>query len=365
MTASKKQSRRILTTLRKIAGANTVFYLMPPIMFVLFLGTVQQHSMGLFDAHQKYFSSAFFWIGPVPFPGGYVLIGLLSLSLLVKFILFSDWSLKKSGIILSHFGALILLFGGLITAIDQRESFMMIAEDTQNPYLYDYYETETLAYEDGQRHELSALPFKAEILSHCDNCAIKKREEVGNPTDAPLKAMARFMALEPKPREVQAEENLSGVTLQISDAQDDQDGIYITFLSMPKPITITHDDKTYQIVHSRKMRSLPFSLRLDDFEKKSHPGMMMAKGYSSDVTVIDDGIEWPTTISMNEPLRYKGYTFYQSAFEQTPETEITILSVVENDGRLFPYIGTLILALGLLLHFALKLMSKRKEALKT
>jgi len=45
---------------------------------------------------------------------------------------------------------------------------------------------------------------------------------------------------------------------------------------------------------------------------------------------------------MNKPLRYKGYTFFQSAYERDQSgEEITILAVVENKGRIFPYLGTI------------------------
>ena len=85
----------------------------------------------------------------------------------------------------------------------------------------------------------------------------------------------------------------------------------------------------------------------------------MAKSYHSDVIVNDGDINWETRIEMNKPLRYKGYTFFQSSFDQSEEGEITILSVVKNEGWLFPYIGTIILAIGLLLHIILTFNRRR------
>ncbi|SVA41121.1 uncharacterized protein METZ01_LOCUS93975, partial [marine metagenome] len=60
-------------------------------------------------------------------------------------------------------------------------------------------------------------------------------------------------------------------------------------------------------------------------------------------------------IQMNEPLRYKGYTFFQSSFIEGPEGETTVLAVVKNYGRLFPYISSIIMCIGLLFHLSLKL----------
>ena len=69
---------------------------------------------------------------------------------------------------------------------------------------------------------------------------------------------------------------------------------------------------------------------------------------------------------MNEPLRYKGYTFFQSSFIEGPEGETTVLAVVKNYGRLFPYISSIIMCIGLLFHLSLKLpelFKKFKERL--
>ena len=56
---------------------------------------------------------------------------------------------------------------------------------------------------------------------------------------------------------------------------------------------------------------------------------------------------------MNNPLRYNGETFYQSGFASDPKTgeRQTTLTVVANRGWMIPYIGCMIVAVGLLAHF--------------
>ena len=61
---------------------------------------------------------------------------------------------------------------------------------------------------------------------------------------------------------------------------------------------------------------------------------------------------------MNQPLRYKGYSFYQSSYIDANGTEFTVLAVVNNIGRLFPYISTIIIALGILAHLVQHLRAK-------
>ena len=53
---------------------------------------------------------------------------------------------------------------------------------------------------------------------------------------------------------------------------------------------------------------------------------------------------------MNEPLRHKGYTFFQASFIDDTEIETTVLATVKNYGRLFPYISSIIMSVGLLIH---------------
>jgi len=65
-------------------------------------------------------------------------------------------------------------------------------------------------------------------------------------------------------------------------------------------------------------------------------------------------LSWPARIEMNQPLRYRGYTLYQSAFIDTPEKEMTVLAVSRDDGQFIPYLGTLIMGLGLLLHLFIR-----------
>lgn len=357
-----------------LAQADFVFYLMPVLIILLIAGTYAQREIGLYAAHQMFFASFIIWLGAIPLPGGYLILGLLTLNLTLKFVFFSDWNWKKAGIALSHLGALILLIGGLLTALVAKENYMMIPEGEETPYTYDYIQRElmifknnnllyAIPYEDITKGNIIPLkiPLQIKTIEKCENCNIVKREESKDFNEQkPYRSMAQFMAFESKPKEKDPEADLAGITMEIKGLQNDQNGIYVVFDAMPKPIEITHDKDTYTLIFGKAQTKLPFSVRLIDFQKETYPGMEKAKSYSSDIIVIDNGVEWPTRIEMNKPLRYKGYTFFQSSFEQTPETEITILSVVKNESWLFPYIGTAILGIGLLLH-CLLIMNGRKR----
>ncbi len=86
----------------------------------------------------------------------------------------------------------------------------------------------------------------------------------------------------------------------------------------------------------------------------------MAKSYTSTLMVTDGATSWPAIIRMNDPLRYRGYTLYQSGFDTSGDKPYTVLVAVENKGRIFPYLATLIITLGLIFHLGVTLWQKRK-----
>lgn len=60
---------------------------------------------------------------------------------------------------------------------------------------------------------------------------------------------------------------------------------------------------------------LGFSVRCDDFNVSYYPGTMRPKDYNSDLVVLEHGKEvLKKKIEVNDPLTYKGLTFYQSSY---------------------------------------------------
>ena len=97
--------------------------------------------------------------------------------------------------------------------------------------------------------------------------------------------------------------------------------------------------------------TLPFSLTLQNFKQNYYAGTNIAQKYESDLMINESQHSWPALIEMNAPLRYKGYTFYQSSVLTLPNNEAaSVLNVVDNPGWLFPYIATGLLFIGLAFH---------------
>jgi len=95
---------------------------------------------------------------------------------------------------------------------------------------------------------------------------------------------------------------------------------------------------------------LPFGIKLRDFVLERYPGSNSPSSYASEITVIDtlSKTEMPYRIFMNNILKYEGYRFFQSSYDQ--DEQGTILSV-SNDywGTTITYIGYFMLMFGMLL----------------
>lgn len=104
-----------------------------------------------------------------------------------------------------------------------------------------------------------------------------------------------------------------------------------------------------------------FPIKLEEFKLGKYPGTQRAASYSSVVTVPNLGT---TEITMNEPLKFNGYTFYQASFQQDPSGQptATILSVNYDPGRWIKYLGSLLIVFGsILLFYFRKYYAKAKK----
>ncbi len=122
---------------------------------------------------------------------------------------------------------------------------------------------------------------------------------------------------------------------------------------------------------------MPFKVRLNDFQMEKYPGSENPSSFASEVTVLDGETQFPYRIFMNNVLDYKGYRFFQSSYQISPDgKEATILSVnADFWGTLITYIGYFVMSLGMILtlfwrgsHFSklrevLSSIEKRKASL--
>ncbi len=116
------------------------------------------------------------------------------------------------------------------------------------------------------------------------------------------------------------------------------------------PLRLFTETHVLVFMYQHRRLNLGFDLILNQFRIGRYQGTRQAMSYESDVTVNE---KEKTTISMNEPLKYNGYTFYQSSFQENEAGEpiISVLSVNHDPGRPWKYLGSFLVILGALLMF--------------
>jgi hypothetical protein len=160
-------------------------------------------------------------------------------------------------------------------------------------------------------------------------------------------------ALQPKPYDKELENNSPGGVFQLQGG-DGGDVDILLYGGEKEPLVIDNGKNTYYVKLRRRRSPLPFMLKLKDFQMEYHPNTEMARSYKSQVEVITHGVSREALISMNEPLRYKKFTLYQSSyFIDRFKREHSTLAVVKNSGRLLPYIATFVTFAGLAIHLLL------------
>lgn len=346
-----------------IAGPDLFFFSLFWLMFLVIAGTLAQRDIGLYQAQQKYFSSFILMFGPVPLPGASLVMAVIFLGLLAKLLFRSRWNRAMLGVNITHLGSILLLLGGFLTAVFSQEGNMAIQEGAELGYFADYHDVELAVIDTAPSdHDLvtvfeegwlkqgsvmshSSLPFRIEVLEMHRNVEVT--------------------SLRPLPLDKEDYRNRAGLLLRISGAGARSDGTYAVFEQMPVLQTIKTEKGEYVVDVRKARRRLPFAIRLIEFQKENYPATEMARNYRSVVEVKDGAVTQRSLIQMNEPLRYKGYTFYQSSFAEDGQMKTSVFSVVRNFGALFPYVSSLIMCIGLLIHLVSKLpaLVSRKAAM--
>ena len=349
------------------------------LMILVFIGTVDQKYIGLYQAQKKYFSSMILWLWYIPLPGGLLTMLLLTLNLSAFFFKKNVWNKNKLGVLIVHFGSILLLIGGGLTYLFSNEGAMQLTTTkTKTNFIQSYHDKEltiinldeyndSLEYtnfsdnilNDGNILSYKTLPFEIEILKYCVNSKLN----INDNTQLENKGkIAKNYDVECIQSKIEDSENQSAVKIKLTSLNDleknDSDGIYISRLESGQNVQkIEHSGFEYIIILQPKRTYLPFEIELIEVNKVNHPNSKIAKSYSSQVNVLDQNNSKRKLITMNNPLRFKGYTFYQAHYEEdiTTGEKTSVLAVVKNFGRLFPYISSIVMCLGILIQIFIRM----------
>ncbi len=204
------------------------------------------------------------------------------------------------------------------------------------------------------------LPFDVEVLDYHANSKLRKaREKDDNPATA---GAGKTYVLEPvragSGTDAMQKVDLPGAYVKLIGKDNGAPlGTYLVSWHL-HPQTVEVDGKPYSIALRYKRVYKPYTVELLDVRKDDYLGTNTPRNFSSDVQMIDPAhhVDRQVHIWMNNPLRYAGDTLYQSSYDEGPP-ERTVLQVVKNTGWMIPYVGCMIVAVGMLAHFSLTLIN--------
>lgn len=392
-------------------------------ILLVFLGTLAQVDEGLYGAQAHYFKQ---WLvvgvnvfgkkAPLVLPGGYLLGTLLLVNLVAGHIYRFRFSRQKLGIHLAHAGIVLLLVGQLATDMLARETEMRFTEGEKRNYSESSRDYELVfasggrvtavaakLLQAGQEFQINSLPFRfrvdrfypnssptfrAPMMSHgpafstnglANDFDFAEQPEVKSMDDKNIPTV--FLTLS-GPGGTLGSWVVSGWGADISSLQSIQ-GFYANQIGqmmarqivdrLTTPQSFTCNGHAFSVVLRPARERHDFYLTLLKATHTVYPGTDIPKDFRSRVRIDNPatGEKREVEISMNHPLRYGGYTFYQYQMtagqmaERAGVASSSVLSVVRNPSWLTPYFGCGLVAVGLVIQFLShlgKFINRRKHA---
>lgn len=373
---------------KMLASLKLTVVLLALAMLLIFVGTIAQTRLGVWQAVDAYFRSWVAMVDPglfvrgdgtdirIPIPGGLAIAAAMIVNLLSAHAVRFKATRKRIGVLVLHAGLIVLLAGEFVTGFLADEGLMAIDEGDTSSFIQDIRNAELAfidrrdpdhdrvvtvpgwmlarAAADGESITDARLPFTVRVESWFPNSALFRADGDTPATDGiGLDARA-----EPAPR-------VTGV----EGAQSDTPAAYVTLLhdgeeigtwmvsaALIDPQRVEVGDESLWLALRYRRTYLPFTLHLNDFRHDIFTGTTIPKNFSSDIRLVDPARETDREVRiwMNNPLRYAGLTFYQASYK--PDGSGTVLQVVRNPGWLLPYIACVLVGGGMTWHFAQSLI---------
>jgi hypothetical protein len=390
---------RILTP---VASLRLTVWLMALSLVLVFCGTLAQVDQGIWTVLNTYFRSLLVWVplqlfvefgqiffglsptlrlpGAFPFPGGWLLGGLLLTNLLAAHLVRFKLSWKRSGILILHAGLVVMMVSEFITGSFAVEGMMTIEEGHSSNFVELRHASELAMINpsDSKTDDVvvipgsilrkgglirnNFLPFDVEVVKYMPNSTLRNLPSDGTSNPATTGVGLEGMAVEKSEASGTASEvdvPSAYVTFKKKGTGESL-GTYLVsvwFSEGERPQQVAVDGKTYDVNLRFERAYQPYAIYLKEFRHDKYIGTDIPRNYSSLVRVVDPAanVDREVLIRMNEPLRYAGETFYQADFLKDGRKG-TVLQVVRNPGWLMPYISCAMVSVGMIIHFLLHLV---------
>lgn len=348
---------------------------------VLFIGiiggTFYQVDSGIVAAQKAFFGS---WgsllFNVLPFPGLKSIAVALTLNLIAAAFVKHLFTGKTLGLILIHSGIGFLFFGTGISSLFVNNSTITLCEGERTAISRNLDNWELIVMHNGT-DAIRSVPesdtVEFSVLTEGFKIPIPDADYSITVDRVYLNCKGlgytenSIDSLEPLPSSYEKTGDIPGIILSITSSDEsvnDTNRIMLFGGTFNANVYVINDDTISFSLKPHEI-SLPFELQLVKFEKENHPGTSNAKSYKSYLKVNGAGINRDVVISMNRPFRYKSLAIYQSGFSQNVSgNNCSSMIVVENVGRIVPYISGVAVVTGLLFYFIAMFISSCKAMRK-
>lgn len=377
---------------RVLAGYELALACLLLLFVATFFGTLEQTQVGLYRTLRKYFDMEALFIFPtlngknvwLPIPGTFWVCTVLFVNLTMGGLIRARKGWKTAGILISHFGMLLLLVAGGVSEVKKKEGIMSVYQGDRSNYARSYTEPSIEIYPYDEAGELvNPTVVMAEHFSELDPDEKLTIRLSDLPFDLEVTGFLRASQIHSVDRESAAhdgEEVVDGFFLKerIRDNQEERNhiGCYASVLDkegntiqrillfhmghvhFPSIVTATVEGKRYGFSLTRELWPMPFEVELHRSLGDYYPGTRAPKWFQSDITKIDGDIRTDYTIVMNEPMRHGGITLYQANWSPPMRggRPHSGFAIVENPSDQWPKYALFVSTFGLLLHFGIMLV---------
>ena len=370
------------------------------LVVLVFAGTIYQIDAGVYRAVEEIFSPWFITLLPVPLPGGQLLLWLFAVNLGASFFGRLRWVRPKLGLLIGHAGLLVLLAAALAGLYGSNTYVLALEEGSADDRVYLRDSWDAVLYDPFDFTEFGRVPvaggedlvfeidghqLRVPVIEYSRNSRrVDDAISGGESADAANDALSE-QAREPAAR---AEEQAASTREPAAPAEEQAANIPLLRVGLPTSLPEGYrllatsnlelagsDQRPTDFLYAEGRGpvgifleptsiALPFSLMLEDFEAVFYPGTETPSSFSSSVLVEPAGFR--ARISMNTPLRYQDYTFYQSSYRLADPSvglprDLTVLAVRHASLPWLAYLGTIVTVLGILLHFVQRWLLGRRS----
>jgi ABC-type transport system involved in cytochrome c biogenesis permease subunit len=209
------------------------------------------------------------------------------------------------------------------------------------------------------------IPFEIAVKNFYENSdLVRWQSDQQQPANPATVGLGRQFLAEPRVKTGGAKEgiNMPSAYVELFPSGKNQSlGVYMvsSLLGDRSSDIVGEAGNSYHLALRLRRSYKDYDITLKDVERLDYAGTSTVRDFSSYVRIAQrdgsgsqDGRIW-----MNNPMRYRGETLYQSNFSPAAESgngkDTTGLQVVKNAGWLMPYIACAFACLGMLSHFGI------------